>query len=112
MGYYASWGGTLVLRPNTPDNVIKTLYNSFGVKVDENNYEVDFDGYDKYYEDEWVGKNGLLSLVNNYTEECYIEFHGEDNETWCFQYDKDKKGFIFGVGETVYKFDKEVMRFE
>lgn len=113
MGYYASYTGTLTTKP-LPDEIKGKLFEieSFNLHYGKNITEITFDNYDKYYPDNWRGKDGFLAIIQPYMISGEVTFAGEDDYFWCYTYDPGKHGFVEGSGRIEYDFDEEVMRFE
>lgn len=112
MGYYATFYGGFTTFP-IPDKVREKFpYMEYSVSKNKNTCEICFDGYDKYYEEEWIGKDGVLANIQPYVISGEVIFAGEDDCFWCYKYDCEKHGFLEGTGRVEYTFDKEVMRFE
>lgn len=115
MGYYVSYSGSFEVKP-LPLDVRKRVedFDLEGIEVLEsrNGLSVDIYGYDKFHSDDWESKDSILNILRPYVIKGEIEFHGEDDEHWCYKYDPALGGFVYGNGRVVFDFEKEVWNFE
>lgn len=115
MGYYVSYSGSFEVQP-LPADVRKDIedFDLDGIEILEsgNRLSVDIYGCDKYHSDDWDCKGSILDMLLPYVIKGEIEFHGEDDDHWCYKYDPGLRGFIYGSGRIVYNFQKEVWNFE
>jgi len=108
MGYYVDGGGSIILRKDTPQPMLKRLeelsedvFSDYCMRpCDDGSHEIEAYNHEKYYEDSHFE---YLLTAEPYVVEGSLEFIGEDYSCWKDTYDKKKKKWIRMNGEIVYR---------
>lgn len=115
MGYYADVSGYIDFMNPLPqekmNRVVSILEQEYYVSVMSGNIGVDFYADDKYYREtqemlDDIAKEFLIKEGN-------VECHGEDDEHWCFRFERDASSmhgkFVEYAGKIVYGYERQVM---
>lgn len=94
MGYNASGSGLVILKNEVPDDVLALLSSAEFLVEDTQNggLWLTFE-YDKYREDDLVV---ALKKLAPYVDDGEIDFHGDDNSQWKFEFENGRVYYCEG----------------
>ena len=99
MGYYANGGGDVTLQSEVPENVLELLSCAgFAVdKASDSGLWLTFE-YNKFHEDD---TEQALKRLAPYVKDGNVDFSGDDDEHWRYEFEDGKVYYAQGAIEYV-----------